>query len=109
VLYIKWFQKSGDVEETLKGAGGNIGRDLDFLEKTLEGNGEAGEWIMGDKLSVADIMMHFSAAFVLERGLHPGPKGEGWPRVRKWIEKCEGTESYKEAVERTGHSFDMGV
>jgi glutathione S-transferase len=105
VLYIQWFQKGGDVAASVAGAAANIGKDLDFLEKTL-GESE-GKFILGDKVTAADVMMHFSAAFVLERGLHPGGKGEGWPGVRRWIGACEGTESYRAAVERTGHTFEM--
>jgi glutathione S-transferase len=103
VLYITWHQKTGSVEDTLSRAAGNIGKDLDFLEKTLSES--KGKWIMGEKLSVADVMMHFSAAFVLERGLHAGTKGEGWPGVRAWVKRCEEEESYLEAVKKTGHSF----
>lgn len=83
-------------------------KDLDYLEshfheqeKEKEGGGR---FIMGEKEpSAADIMMQFSVRFILMREL--GTKGveKGrWERVERWLELCEGTESYQRAVERTG-------
>lgn len=85
-------------------------KDLDYLESHLqkqqeeeEGEG-GGRFIMGGKnITAADIMMQFSVRFILMREL--GTKGveKGrWERVERWLELCEGTESYKRAVERTG-------
>lgn len=83
-------------------------KDLDYLEgylqKQEEGKEEGGRFIMGGKEpSAADIMMQFSVRFILMREL--GTKGMErgrWERVERWLELCEGTESYKRAVERTG-------
>lgn len=79
-------------------------KDLDYLESHFQKQQEGGGFIMGGKEpSAADIMMQFSVRFILTREL--GTKGVErgrWERVERWLELCEGTESYKRAVERTG-------
>lgn len=103
-LYVQWHQHGGDVQKTLQGLGGNVVKDLDYLESHFQKQEEGGRFIMGGKnITAADIMMQFSVRFILMREL--GTKGveKGrWERVERWLELCEGTESYKRAVERTG-------
>lgn len=107
-LYVQWHQHDGDVQKTLQGLGGNVVKDLDYLESHLqkqqEEKEEGGRYIMGGKnITAADVMMQFSVRFILTREL--GTKGVErgrWERVERWLELCEGTESYKRAVERTG-------
>jgi glutathione S-transferase len=31
--------------------------------------------------------------------------GKRWERLEKYVKDCEATESYKQAVEKTGHQF----
>lgn len=103
---MQWHQHDGDVEKTLQGLSGNVVKDLDYLEGHFREQQEegGGGFIMGGKnITTADIMMQFSVRFILMREL--GTKGveKGrWERVERWLELCEGTESYKRAVERTG-------
>jgi glutathione S-transferase len=52
-------------------------------------------------VTAADIMMHFSARFILARKL--GTQGEMWPRVEMWLNECEALPAYQRAVEKTGH------
>jgi glutathione S-transferase len=101
VLYARWHQKSGDPKETEVGLSKNIQADLDFM--TAELGKSNGKFLFGDELTVADIQMHFSVAFILKREL--GTFGKRWERLEKYIEDCGATESYKKAVEKTGHSF----
>jgi glutathione S-transferase len=103
VLYIRLHQKTGDVEATEKGASVNIGKDLDYLEDVLAKS--SGKFIFGDEVTAADVMMHFSAVFILQRQLVPKGREGDWPGVRRWIQDCEATESYKEAVKKTGHKI----
>lgn len=70
---------------------------------TAELEKSSGKFLFGDELSVADIQMHFSVSFILKREL--GTLGKRWERLEKYVKDCEATESYKAAVERTGHSF----
>lgn len=101
VLYAKWFQQGGDVEATVAGLGKNVQKDLDYLEKTL---GESkGKFLFGDEPTAADIMMHFSAAFILARELGTGNKQ--WPKINEWIKNCEERQAYKKAVQHTGHKL----
>lgn len=101
VLYAKWNQKDGDVEQTVKGLSKNVINDMNYLESELGKSN--GKFLMGDKLTVADIMMHFSARFMLVRDL--GTMGKTWPKVEEWLSNCEATQSYKAAVEKTGHKL----
>jgi glutathione S-transferase len=101
VMYARWHQKSGDPKETEIGLSKNIQADLDFM--TAELGKSSGKFLFGDQLSVADIQMHFSVAFILQREL--GTLGKRWERLEKYVRDCEATESYKKAVEKTGHSF----
>jgi len=54
-------------------------------------------------LTAADMMMLFSVQFILAREL--GTKGKSWKKVNEWVERCEATESYKKAVEKSGHTL----
>ncbi|KAK5167060.1 uncharacterized protein LTR77_007790 [Saxophila tyrrhenica] len=101
ILYVRWHQKDGDVKKTEEGLSKNVINDMNLLESTLEKS--SGKFLLGDKVTVADTLMHFSAVFILARDL--GVKGEDYPRCKKFIQDCEATESYKKAVERTGHSL----
>lgn len=105
---MQWHQHDGDVQKTLQGLGGNVVKDLDYLEghlqKQQQEEGGGGGFIMGGKnITAADIMMQFSVRFILTRELGTQGVEKGrWERVERWLELCEGTESYKRAVERTG-------
>lgn len=101
VLYAKWNQKDGDVQQTIAGMSKNVINDLNLLETTLEKS--KGKFLLGDKLTAADIMMHFSARFMLIREL--GTMGKTWPKINEWLDECENTPSYKKAVEKTGHKL----
>lgn len=108
-LYVQWHQRDGDVQKTLQGLSGNVVKDLDYLEghfreQQQEEGGGGGGYIMGGKnITAADIMMQFSVRFILMRELGTqGVERGRWERVERWLELCEGTESYKKAVERTG-------
>lgn len=101
VLYARWFQKGGDVEATEQALGGNVRKDLDYLEAELGKSG--GKFLGGASPNAADIMMHFSASFILAREL--GTKGGSWPKIEQWIKDCEATPSYQKAVKHTGHKL----
>ena len=101
VLYAKWNQKGGDVEATIAGLGKNVQKDLDYLEAIL--GQSKGKFLFGDEPTAADIMMHFSAAFILVRELGTG--GKSWPKINEWIKNCEERQAYKKAVQHTGHKL----
>lgn len=101
ILYARWNQKDGDVAKTEENMSKNVIKDMDFLEETLKSSG--GKWLLGDQLTAADFMMHFSATFILAREL--GVKGRKYPETERWLKDCEATESYKKAVQKTGHKL----
>ncbi|KAF2501560.1 thioredoxin-like protein [Lophium mytilinum] len=80
---------------------GNVQNDIDWLEAELKAS--TGRFLLGDEVTAADVMMHFTLKFCLKREL--GTKGRSWPAVEKWVGDCEATEGYKRAVEKTGHKF----
>lgn len=79
----------------------NIHNDLDFM--TAELGKSSGKFLFGDEITLADIQMHFSIAFILARDL--GLLGRKWERLEKYVKDCEATDSYKQAVKKTGHKF----
>ncbi|GAB7351171.1 hypothetical protein MBLNU459_g1621t1 [Dothideomycetes sp. NU459] len=103
VLYVRWFGASdpATVDKIEEGMSVNVIKDMDFLEAELKKG--SGKFLVGDKVTVADCMMLFSAQFIIARKL--GTQGRRWERVEQWIRDCEATESYKRAVEKTGHSL----
>ncbi|KAG9659653.1 glutathione S-transferase, partial [Aureobasidium melanogenum] len=103
ILYTRWFgaDNPAAAEKIEEGMAVNVCKDMDFLEAHLsKGNAK---FLVGDSVTVADCMMLFSAQFILARQL--GTKGKKWERIEKWIADCENTESYKRAVQKTGHKL----
>lgn len=79
----------------------NVGKDFDFLEGELAKNKT--KFLCGDHVTAADLMMQFSVDFILLRQL--GTKGKKWERVEQWLQDCKSTETYKRAVQKTGHKL----
>jgi glutathione S-transferase len=104
ILYARWFQQGGDVKETEKAMSKNVNADMRYLEEVLSKS--SGNFIFGEKVSVADTLMHFSAVFILARELG-GATGKEYPKCAQYIKDCEATDSYKRAVEKTGHNLSQ--
>jgi len=73
--------------------------DLCWLESEVTGK----QYLVGNELTAADIMMSFSIEFILSRKL--GTEGGDWSNTRKWLEGIQKTEGYRTAVEKTGYSL----
>ena len=105
IIYVRWF--SGEHKDAAAGIeenmAKNVVKDFDLLEQEL-GKHE-GRFLLGDRVTVADIMMHFSATFILARGL--GTKGKSFPRIEKWVRDCEDAPAYRRAVEKTGYDLSQ--
>jgi len=101
ILYVRWNQKSGNVEETEAGLSKNVQNDLNYFESELRKSG--GKFLFGDQPTVADMQMHFSLSFILAREL--GTKGMKLDRIQQYLRDCEAVPSYKAAVEKTGHKL----
>lgn len=104
ILYARWRlpeAAKASLHEMEKGLSVNVQKDLDWLENELKaGNGE---FLVGDELTVADIMVHFSVQFIFARKL--GTVGKSWPGVERWSEGLEGLEGYQKAVKKTGYKL----
>ncbi|KAI9698332.1 MAG: hypothetical protein M1820_007494 [Bogoriella megaspora] len=106
ITYLRWFapqsiRDNGELEATEEKMGKNVQHDLDMLEDALEKN--KGGFLIGDTVTAADCMMSFSIVYILRNGLGTG--GRSWLRIDEWIKKCEATETWKKAVNRTGHAW----
>lgn len=105
ILYARWNipkdVPEGTVEATEKGMSANVQNDLSWLETELSLS--TGRFLCGDHVTAADIMMQFSADFILIREL--GTQGKEYPNINKWLEDCKNTDSYKRAIEKTGHKL----
>ncbi|PNS18716.1 hypothetical protein CAC42_5255 [Sphaceloma murrayae] len=103
ILYVRWF--SGDHTDAAKmieeRMAGNVQKDMELLESEL--GKSSGKFLLGDDVSVADCMMHFSATFILEREL--GTAGREYPKIKAWLAACEDTAAYKAAVKKTGYDL----
>lgn len=114
IMYTRWFirpedESNGALSALENGMSGNVKNDLDFLESSLAKNA-AGQnsdtplFLVGNKLTAADIMMVFSAEYVLNR--KTGTEGSSWPHVEKWLRGLEARPAYKKAQE-AGHEFSL--
>ncbi|KAL9061524.1 MAG: hypothetical protein Q9162_000056 [Coniocarpon cinnabarinum] len=116
------------MRETERNMSVNVRNDFDWLEQELSAS--TGLYLVGNSVTAADVMMGFSVEFVIARQLGitreefeggndvhekeektEGKKGETtgrgkWPRLKEWLERCHGTESWKRAVRRTGYTLD---
>jgi len=101
ILYARWNQKSGSVEETEAGLQKNVQKDLEYLETELGKSN--GKFLFGDEVTAADVSMHFSVSFILAREL--GTKGRKWERLEQYVRDCEEVGSYRKAVEKTGYAL----
>lgn len=108
VLYAKWNfpaalkeSHAEEMDKMIAAIGVNVQKDFDWLETAL--GHSTGQFLVGNQVTAADIMMLFSVQFILAREL--GTKGKSWPKVNEWVQRCEATESYKKAVEKSGHTL----
>ena len=83
----------------------NVHNDLNWIESELaEALSDGREWLVGNDVTAADVMMGFSIQFIFVRKL--GIEGSGkWPNVEKWLGRVQGRHTYKHAVVRTGYSL----
>lgn len=105
ILYARWNipadAPEGTVEAAEKGMSANVQNDLSWLETELSLS--QGRYLCGDDLTAADVMMQFSADFILTRELGTG--GKEYVNINKWLEACKKTETYQRAVEKTRYKL----
>ncbi|KAH3920719.1 hypothetical protein HBH56_008930 [Parastagonospora nodorum] len=104
ILYARWNVKDvpeGALEAAEERMAVNVQNDMSWLETELSLS--PGQFLCGDHVTAADIMMQFSAQFILARDL--GTLGKEWPNINKWLEACKKTDSYQRAVKKTGYEL----
>ncbi|KAK0099954.1 hypothetical protein ONS95_013224 [Cadophora gregata] len=106
VTYARWnatedMKNNGDLQKLEDGLYGNVLRDLDWLDGELEGR----KFIGGEEVSAADTMCGFSVQFIYARGLGGKIEPGRFKNVERWLKNCEETDSWKRAVEKTGHQL----
>lgn len=109
ILYATWnlepafvAANQAHIDKMVAGMSVNVQKDFDWLEATLS---DGREWLVGGRVTAADVMVMFSVDFILARDL--GTKGcEGrWGKTREWLERCKREKAYVEAVEKTGYTL----
>jgi glutathione S-transferase len=78
-----------------------VAKDMDWLERELAQS--TGPFLVGDTLTVADIMVLF--VIQLTYKFKFGGEGKSWPKIEAWVKTCEESASYKRAVERSGFTL----
>lgn len=105
ILYARWNMPDdaprGTMEAMENGMAVNVQKDLSWLETELSLS--PGRFLCGDHVTAADTMMQFSVDFILAREL--GTQGKEYVNINRWLELCRSTETYKRAVEKTGHKL----
>jgi|SRR6056297_1435039 len=72
---------------------------LDFVEAHLEGR----DWLVGDRISGADVQMCFPLEAAVARGL----VGDQRPNIQRFVERCHDRPAYRRALE-AGGPYDYG-
>lgn len=108
ILYARWRIPEAAKEylpEMEKGMSANIINDFKWIESALiEQKSKGHEYLVGDGLTIADIMVQFSVEFILTRklGTEPGQ----WPETEAWLNRTMERPAYKKAVEKSGYTLD---
>lgn len=110
VVYVRWASPPEALKAIETFLSVNVLKDLDWLEGELA-ESKSG-WLVGDGITLADIMVEFCVEFFFARKIglrtEEGKRdeaGERWKNVKAWLKKCQESESYKKAVEKTGYTL----
>jgi glutathione S-transferase len=87
--------------QMVKGMSVNVQKDLDWLENGLSQG--KGKWLVGDGVTVADIMMEFSVDIIFW-GQY-GTEDKKWPNIERWLKECHESCGHKRAVKKTGYEL----
>lgn len=83
----------------------NVKKDLKFLEDALKSNNSG--YLHGKDITLADIMVAFSAQFVLARGLGAKWENDDYPNIKDWIVRLRKRDGWQRAVQRGEDSYTI--
>jgi glutathione S-transferase len=107
IVYAGWFMPEAHKDalpELQEKMSINVRNDLNYLENTLKENTKSG-YIFGNDITFADIMVAFSAHYVL--ALEKGAKwnDDTYPHVKDWIRRLRKREGWQRAVSKGEDSY----
>lgn len=107
-IYPRWFADESTAKAIEAKMSGNIQNNLDLLESALSKPG-AGGYLVGGRLTAADIMCAFSAeyTFWMDTGItSQGKNQEDWPNTVAWLKGLAKLPSYQRALQKGAtHKF----
>lgn len=107
VTYARWNIPEKYREEILpeyeRKLADNVQNDLNYLESSLKANKSG--YLVGDNLTLADIMVAFSAQFVLVRGLGAKWADDDYPTIKSWIRNLRKREGWQKATKQGEDSY----
>lgn len=110
ILYARWKLPAAAgqyLPELEQGLSANVHNDLNWIETALKEQRARGhDYLVGDRLTVADVMMQFSIEFIFARELGIKGKLAAWPETRAWLERTMRRPAYQRAVKKTGYTLD---
>ncbi|CCG83332.1 Glutathione S-transferase III [Taphrina deformans PYCC 5710] len=106
ITYARWSLRDPAQAEALQSCeafmSANVQNDLNYVESQLpDGDGEL--FLVGTRLSAADIMMAFSVEFTLKKKL--GTQGKRWPKLERWLAQLERRPAYIKARKEAPHEL----
>ncbi|CZT50278.1 related to GTT1-glutathione S-transferase [Rhynchosporium secalis] len=106
VTYARWnatenMKNNNDLQKMEEGLYVNVVKDLQWIDAELEGR----MFLGGESVTAADTMCAFSVQFILARGLGGKIEKGRFGNVEGWLQRCEGMESWKRAVKKTGYEI----
>lgn len=107
-IYPRWFADPATAKNIESKMSANIQNNLNLLEAALSKQG-AGGYLVGGRLTAADIMCAMTAEYTF--GMDTGITSEGrtredWPKTLEWLKGLAKLPSYQRVLERGGtHKF----
>lgn len=107
-VYPRWFAEES-AKKIEEGLSKNVQNNLNRLEEALGEGG--GEYLVGGRLTAADITCAFSAeyTFWMDTGITSmGKRKEDWPKTVSWLKGLSKLDSYQRVIAKGGvHKFTI--
>ncbi|CBQ73475.1 related to GTT1-glutathione S-transferase [Sporisorium reilianum SRZ2] len=97
-VYPRWFADAATARGIEAKMAANVHNNLDRLEAAL-----SGQYLVGGRLTIADIMCAFSAEYTLGMDVAVSSEGktrDNWPKTVAWLKRLASLPSYQQALAR---------